>query len=32
MEQKKPLKGKAKFLGWGNSKEADGVFVSITNG
>ena len=30
MEQKKPLKGKAKFLGWGNSKEADGVFVSIT--
>ena len=29
MEQKK-LKGKAKFLGWGNSKEADGVFVSIT--
>ena len=29
MEQKK-LKGKAKFLGWGNTEEADGVFVSIT--
>lgn len=24
------LKGKAKFLGWGNTEEADGVFVSIT--
>jgi hypothetical protein len=29
MEQK-TLKGKAKFLGWGNTEEADGVFVSIT--
>ena len=29
MEQK-TLKGKAKFLGWGNAEEADGVFVSIT--
>ena len=28
MEQK-TLKGKAKFLGWGNTEEADGVFVSI---
>lgn len=25
-------KGKAKFLGWGNSKGADGVFVSIARG
>ena len=24
------LKGKAKFLGWGNQDGADGVFVSIT--
>ena len=24
------MKGKAKFLGWGNTEEADGVFVSIT--
>ena len=24
------MKGKAKFLGWGNAEEADGVFVSIT--
>lgn len=30
MEEKKQLKGKAKLLGWGNSEEADGVFVSIT--
>ena len=30
MEQKKKLKGKAKFLGWGNQVGADGVFVSIT--
>ena len=29
MEQK-TLNGKAKFLGWGNTEEADGVFVSIT--
>lgn len=29
MEQKK-LKGKAKFIGWGNQEGADGVFVSIT--
>lgn len=29
MEQK-TLKGKAKFLGWGNTEKADGVFVSIT--
>ena len=29
MEQK-TLKGKAKFLGWGNTEEADGVFVTIT--
>lgn len=26
------LKGKAKLLGWGNSKGADGVFVSIARG
>lgn len=30
MTEQKMLKGKAKFLGWGNTEEADGVFVSIT--
>ena len=29
MTEQKMLKGKAKFLGWGNTEEADGVFVSI---
>lgn len=30
MTEQKMLKGKAMFLGWGNTEEADGVFVSIT--
>ena len=30
MSDEQKLKGKAKFLGWGNTEEADGVFVSIT--
>ena len=30
MSDELKLKGKAKFLGWGNTEEADGVFVSIT--
>ena len=30
MSDEEKLKGKAKFLGWGNTEEADGVFVSIT--
>ena len=30
MSDQQKLKGKAKFLGWGDTEEADGVFVSIT--
>lgn len=30
MTEQKMLKGKVKFLGWGNQDGADGVFVSIT--
>ena len=30
LEANSSLKGKARFLGWGNQEGADGVFVSIT--